>query len=156
MPLPILKQEDPKLPRIEAAEGYRLKIMTIFEREARESGYRRIAGIDEAGRGPLAGPVVAAACIIPEDVFIPRVDDSKKLSPQIRKHLFDQIINNPRITYGVGIVSSEEIDKVNILQATIRAMFQAIVNLIVEPDLLLVDGLDLKHATIPCRKIFQG
>lgn len=156
MPLPTPKQEHLKPSRIDIAERRRLRIMTIFEKKARQSGYQRIAGIDEAGRGPLAGPVVAAACIIPEGVLIPKVDDSKKLSPQIRKLLFDQITTHPRIIYGIGIISSEEIDKINILRATIQAMLQAIVNLIVEPDLLLVDGLDLKHETIPCHKIIQG
>jgi ribonuclease HII len=156
MLLPVRKQEHLKLSGVDGAERRRLRKMTLFEREAIKGGYHKIAGIDEAGRGPLAGPVVAAACIIPKGMLIPQVDDSKKLSPQIRKLLFDQITSNPFLSYGVGIISSEEIDKINILQATILAMIQAIENMVIEPDLLFVDGMELKHATIPCRKIIQG
>lgn len=153
--LPTAKQS-PNQTHNDDAEKRRLHTLTHFEREARRKGFRQIAGIDEAGRGPLAGPVVAAACIIPEDIFIPGVDDSKKLTPKQRACLFEEISNNTRIVYGVGIISSEVIDEINILQATIRAMYQAILSLIVVPDLLLVDGMDLKHEKIPCRKIVQG
>src|ERR1700722_11481892 len=99
--------------------------MNSYEREARQEGFSIIAGIDEAGRGPLAGPVVAAACIIPEGVFFPGINDSKKLSPKIRKKLFDQIANHHSVVFGLGVASPEEIDQLNILQATIVAMQRA-------------------------------
>ncbi len=131
---------------------YAKKKLLAFEREARAQGYINIAGIDEAGRGPLAGPVVAAACILPEKFFHPELDDSKKLTLAQREALFEIVTQFP---HGVGIVSHEIIDQVNIYQATLLAMNQAIENLPVKPDFLLVDGLDLKHS-IPCKKIIQG
>lgn len=137
------------------AERQRLQELTHFERAAKADGYHMIAGIDEAGRGPLAGPVVAAACIIPENVFIPGVNDSKQLKVSERVRLYEEITKNPRIIYGVGIIHSDEIDRINILQATIRAMFQAIEKLSTPPDLLLVDGMSLPH-TVPSKKIIKG
>ncbi len=127
-----------------------------FENEAHQKGFRAIAGIDEAGRGPLAGPVVAAACMIPHDLYIPGVNDSKKLSPRQREHLFETIISNDSIQYGIGIVSPQEIDQINILQATICAMINATNALPSQPDMLLVDGLQLPHSDIPCQKIIKG
>lgn len=147
-------QEKPH--NIDQAEWLRLQTISLFECEARLAGFSRIAGIDEAGRGPLAGPVVAGACLIPEGVFIPGVDDSKKLTPVRRAELYKLITGDQRIIWGVGIVSSQEIDRINILQATIMAMKQALLNLSVEPDILLVDGLDLKHKKIPSKKIIKG
>lgn len=145
-----------RAPRITAKEKRRLHELTHFERSARQHGFQVIAGVDEAGRGPLAGPVVASACIIPEDVFIVGVDDSKKLTPQERSALFEQITNDPRIIYGVGITDAAEIDLVNILQATIQAMIQAVSQLVLIPEILLVDGMYLPHVTIPSQKIVQG
>lgn len=141
---------------LSSEETLRLIELTRFESEALNLGYRFIAGVDEAGRGPLAGPVVAAACLIPNGIFLPGVDDSKKLTPKKRASLFEAIKSEPRIHYGVGVISSEEIDRVNIYQATILAMLAAINALKIPPDYLLVDGMQLPHPSIPVQKIIKG
>ena len=155
-----MSQQSPNLQKpdayIDEKEWSRLHELTTFEREARQAGYQRIAGLDEAGRGPLAGPVFAAACIIPEEIIISGIDDSKKLTPQKRFELFEALTQHPNIHYGIGTVSSEEIDRINILQATIVAMLQAVSNLACEPDYILVDGLQLTHPKIASRKIIRG
>jgi ribonuclease HII len=133
----------------------RLRQLTLFEEEGRQAGFRSIAGVDEAGRGPLAGPVVAASCIIPQNLFFPGINDSKKLPPKKRGELFQELTSHPEVVYGVGIISHEEIDEINILQATIKAMLQAVGELSVAPDLLLVDGMKLP-ASIPVKKIIKG
>lgn len=138
------------------AEWQRLKALNCFEDAARQRGIEMIAGVDEAGRGPLAGPVVAAACIIPEGLYLEGADDSKKLTPKQRYDLFEIIIGNPNIRYAVGIVSSEEIDRINIYQATVQAMLIAVNGLDPAPELLLVDGMNLPHPKIPCQKIIGG
>lgn len=137
-------------------EKYRLTQMTTFEEAAYQQGYHKVAGLDEAGRGPLAGPVVAAACILPRSLLIPNVNDSKKLTPKIREQLFTRLTTDPRIIYGVGIIGSEDIDRLNIYQATIQAMLQAVNHLSVSPDYLLVDGLALPHPCLPAQKIIKG
>lgn len=137
-------------------ERKRLLELVKYEKLAKSQGYRIIAGIDEAGRGPLAGPVVACACIIPEGLFFPGVNDSKQLSPQRREALFNDLISDPRVIYGVGIVSHIEIDYLNIYQATIEAMKRAINKLSLIPDYLLVDGMQINHLDIPAEKIIQG
>lgn len=126
--------------------------LLAFEREARAKGYTLIAGVDEAGRGPLAGPVVAAACILPENFFHPKLDDSKKLTPAIRDSLFPILTAFP---HGIGVVSHHDIDEINILQATHKAMHMAIMALPIQPHYILVDGLQLKHE-IPSQKIIDG
>lgn len=128
----------------------------MHEDAANEKGYRNIAGVDEAGRGPLAGPVVAAACIIPSDVWIEGINESKKVTPNKREVLYEHITSHPDIKHGVGVVSSQEIDRINIYQATIVAMLQAVENLLSPPDYLLVDGLQLNHQKIPSQKIIRG
>lgn len=131
--------------------------MFTYERQAEKKGCRRIAGVDEAGRGPLAGPVVAAACILPlKNLGIRGINDSKLLTPQVREKLFLRITDDPRISFGIGIVQPSIIDQINIYQATIQAMLQAIAQLQPDPDMLLVDGLKLPHAYIECEKIIQG
>lgn len=137
-------------------EKNRLEKLMHFETAARKKGFRAIAGIDEAGRGPLAGPVVAAACIIPAGFYIENVNDSKQLTPEVRRRIFKHLITSPEICYGVGIVDAEEIDRINILQATIQAMLIAVSQLSRKPDLLLVDGLHLEHPSVPCQKIIKG
>lgn len=141
---------------VDPKEWRRLRKLTLFEEAARSQGFGMIAGVDEAGRGPLAGPVVACACIIPEGIYFPGINDSKKLTPDQRKELYCKITEDPRISYGVGVVSHEVIDKINIYQATIQAMLQAIEQVIPKPDYLLVDGLKLPHLTIPAQKIIEG
>ncbi|MFH1699813.1 MAG: ribonuclease HII [Candidatus Zixiibacteriota bacterium] len=110
-----------------------------LENKIRESGRQIIAGVDEAGRGPLAGPVVAAAVILPESGMITGLDDSKKLSAARRDILFDRIVTSGA-EYAVGIVDNEMIDRINILRASLRAMAQAVYKLSKKPDLVMVDG----------------
>lgn len=141
---------------IDSEEKKRIQTLLQYEMEARSKGFTLIAGIDEAGRGPLAGPVVAAACIIPEGIYIPQVNDSKKLTPKIRELVFQMIIDNPRIIYGIGIIDSLTIDRINIYQATIQAMLMAVERLAVKPDCLLVDGMQLPHSDITVTKIIKG
>lgn len=145
-----------KAPRILKKELKRLQELNAFEDAARQQGFQLIAGIDEAGRGPLAGPVVAAACIIPEGVYLPGIDDSKKLTPVKRAEILKMIQSDPRILYAVGIKNHEEIDRHNIYQATILAMLEAVSKLARQPEMLLVDGLLLPHASIPTQKIIKG
>ena len=120
--------------------------MLEFEEKYWSSGKEYIAGIDEAGRGPLAGPVVAAAVILPHGIELPEVNDSKKISEKKRERLYDEI-NDAALAVGVGVVHEEEIDKKNILQATYKAMRQSIGQLTLKPDILLVDGnkADIRH-----------
>lgn len=140
--------------KLSAKERRRLESLIIYEKEARLKGHECIAGIDEAGRGPLAGPVVAAACIIPEGVFFGGIDDSKKLSAQEREILFEQI--TAKTIYALGVICHLEIDRINIYQATIQAMLKAVGVLTQIPHILLVDGMNLPHPSIPCQKIIQG
>lgn len=137
-------------------EKQRLEELNVYEKKARKQGFKCVAGIDEAGRGPLAGPVVAAACIIPPGVTFPGVNDSKKLTPKKRFELYQALTTHPKTIYAVGQIDSKEIDRINILQATIQAMLQAIAKLSCTPDLLLVDGLSLPHPFIKCQKIIGG
>ena len=113
--------------------------MLEFETTARERGYDLIAGVDEAGRGPLAGPVVAAAVSLASGWQLEGLDDSKKLSPQIRERFFP-IIKDQALGYGIGIVDVKTIDKINILQAALLAMKYAVGALPEKPNLLLIDG----------------
>jgi ribonuclease HII len=145
-----------KKPPIGKRELNRLHKLLHYEEAARKQGFRMIAGIDEAGRGPLAGPVVAAACIIPQDLFIAGINDSKQLEAEERCDLYEKLIADSRIQYAIGIVSHEIIDKINIYQATLQAMLEAVAKLVLQPDMLLVDGLHLPHFNIPCTKIIQG
>ena len=126
-----------------------------FERLKQVQGYTFIAGIDEAGRGPLAGPVVAAAVILNPDRPIEGVNDSKKLSPQRREILFEQITKNA-VTLGIGMVDAATIDKINILQATRKAMLDAALSLSVVPDFFLIDGITMIATAIPQQTIKQG
>lgn len=138
------------------SEERRLSKLNIFENEARSLGFSAIAGIDEAGRGPLAGPLFAAACMIPKGLLFFGIDDSKKLSPKKRLSLFEELTTNRDVVYSVASVSNKEIDRINIHQATIMAMLQAVAGLLQNPDYLLVDGLKLPHPTIPCKRIIRG
>ena len=117
-------------------------------------GYQRICGVDEAGRGPLAGPVVAAAVVFPESVELPDVKDSKRLSPAAREKLFEEIMKSAHT--GIGEASPEEIDKLNILQASLLAMKRAVDALPLPPDIILVDGLHRLNGSVPSRAIVKG
>lgn len=130
--------------------------LLFFERSAREAGAVRIAGLDEAGRGPLAGPVVAAAVVFPEGLLIPGVMDSKQVAEGRRERLYDEIIA-ASVAYGIGIVDERTIDAVNILQATIIAMERALESISPPPDHLLIDGnFTLPRVSIPQRPIVKG
>lgn len=119
-------------------------------------GLKNIAGVDESGRGPLAGPVFAAAVIFPQNIRIDNLNDSKKLSEKQRNSLFE-IINEKAICIGVGVVDSQEIDKINILNATLLAMKKSIENLSVKPDFILVDGdKNIPQISIPQKSIISG
>ena len=126
-----------------------------FENEARKQGYSQIAGIDEAGRGPLAGPVVASAVILPQDVYLPHLDDSKRLSPQRRDEFFHAIYEQA-ISVGIGIIDPAEIDRINILQASLLSMRIAVDNLRPVPDYLLVDGIFPIRSALPQQVIKHG
>ena len=139
----------------EAAELERINRMRVIEKELKKKGYRLVAGIDEAGRGPLAGPVVAAAVILPEDFFLAGVDDSKKLSPRRREALYQSIIDGS-VAYGVGMVDSCEIDRINILQATYRAVGIALENLGQKPDCLLLDAMTLPGCSLYQQSVVKG
>ena len=118
-------------------------------------GYRHIAGVDEAGRGPLAGPVVAAAVVLPANCVIRGVADSKQLTPKQRNGLFDEI-QGASIAVKISYISNTVIDQVNILQATLLAMRDAVEQLLPPPDYVLVDGTQLPSISIPARAIPKG
>lgn len=126
-----------------------------YENKAIENGFEIICGIDEAGRGPLAGPVYAAAVILPKGHIIDGVNDSKKISEKKREFLYDKIIDEC-ISYGIGIADEKEIDSINILQATFLAMKRAVDNLSVKPDIALVDGNREPDLNIPVQTIIKG
>ena len=120
-----------------------------------EKGIVTICGVDEAGRGPLAGPVCAAAVILPVNLEIPGLTDSKKLSDKRRRELFP-VIMEKAVAYGIGFASHEEIDEINILQATYLAMERAMAQLSVKPDLALIDGNRSKDFGIPVETVVKG
>jgi len=127
-----------------------------YEKKLRAIGSARIAGIDEAGRGALAGPVVAAAVILPEKFRHSRLNDSKQLSPELREEIYHALISNPDLSWAVGIVDSIEIDRVNILRATHKAMRAAVAALSSMPDHVLIDGLPVIPFPFPQTAIIDG
>ncbi|MDY6954500.1 MAG: ribonuclease HII [Thermodesulfobacteriota bacterium] len=126
-----------------------------FENRAREQGFSIIAGVDEAGRGPLAGPVVSAAVILPEAVCLEHLDDSKRLSPARREALFGAIYEQAT-SVGIGLVDAVEIDRINILQAALLSMAMAIANLRPTPEYLLIDGPFPVKSTVPQKAVKHG
>jgi ribonuclease HII len=129
--------------------------MNQFEYYARQCGYQMIAGIDEAGRGPLAGPVVAAAVILPPDYRHLEINDSKQLTPGKRERLHE-VIKADAIAVGLGVVEASVIDRMNILQATLMAMRDAVLDLSPPPDYLLVDGKNRIDVRTPQETIIRG
>jgi ribonuclease HII len=129
--------------------------MDQHERNAYGRGFKVIAGLDEAGRGPLAGPVVAAAVVLPRDYANPEIKDSKQLSAKKREQLFEQI-KTDAVSIGLGVVEPSIIDKINILQASLLAMKEAVENLAVEVDYLLIDGIYKIGTDIEQQTIVQG
>ncbi|MFB9987624.1 ribonuclease HII [Bacillus benzoevorans] len=128
--------------------------MTVYEQKYHNQGFKLIAGIDEVGRGPLAGPVVAAAVILPEDFYLPGIDDSKKLSENLRERFFLEIQEKAE-AIGIGIIDNDEIDKINIFEAAKKAMLEAIQQLEPKPDFLLIDAVKL-HTPYPFDAIIKG
>ena len=129
---------------------------TFYEKKAFSEGYRFIAGVDEAGRGPLAGPVVAVACILPRVLNIAGINDSKQLTFKQREELYYALKTDEEVVYGIGIVGPDEIDEMNILKATLHAMALAIQNIAQKPDYLLVDGNVLPSSSIVSKAVIQG
>lgn len=137
-------------------EEQRLHILKEQENELRKSGFKTICGIDEAGRGPLAGPVVVASVIMPDNSMIEGINDSKKISEKKREKLYDQILEEA-ISYGVGIIGHDEIDEINILNATKKALTLSLKELTVKPDLIIVDALThIDTMGIPYESIIKG
>ena len=136
-------------------ELQRLKNMLEIENNLYNQGYKYICGVDEAGRGPLCGPVVAAAVILPKDICIEGVNDSKKLSEKKREKLYDEIMARA-LAVGIGISDVDVIEKVNILNATKLAMIQAINDLQITPDYVIVDGNQKIDITIPLDTVIKG
>lgn len=134
----------------------RLTNLKAYEKGLHEKGFKYICGIDEAGRGPLAGPVVIASVIMPEDSMIEGVNDSKKVSEKKREILYDKILEEA-ISYGVAIIGQDEIDNINILNATKKGLTMSLKELTVKPDLILVDALEhIDTLGIPYEAIIKG
>ncbi len=131
------------------------KDMWLIERGHYENGVRLICGVDEAGRGPLAGPVCAAAVILPYGLEIPGLDDSKKLTDKRRRELFP-VIKEQAAAYGIAFATHTEIDEINILQATYLAMERAMNSLMLRPELALIDGNRAKDFGIPVQTVVKG
>lgn len=137
-------------------EEARLIELKKIDKEFFEKGVKYIAGIDEAGRGPLAGPVVVACVVLPENSMIEGVNDSKKVSEAKREKLYDTIIQEA-ISYGVGIIYQDEIDEINILQATKKGVTEAIKQMEVKPNIIMVDALNgIDTMGIPYKSIIKG
>ena len=129
--------------------------MLSYESALYQRGYQFIAGTDEAGRGALAGPVVAAAVVFPKSSLIPGLKESKQLTESKRERFYDEILLQA-LTTGIGIINNEEIDRANILQATLKAMTQAISSLKFKPDYVLIDGNAAPSISIPHQTIIKG
>ncbi|WP_341357863.1 ribonuclease HII [Rossellomorea sp. y25] len=129
-------------------------VLTQYESELRQQGFTLIAGIDEVGRGPLAGPVVAAAVILPHDFYLAGLNDSKKITEARREDFYEYIMEHAT-SVGVGMVHAEEIDSINIYQATKKAMSEAIVSLPVQPEYLLIDAMKIQ-SPFPSQSIIKG
>ena len=126
-----------------------------YETDLYKEGITLIAGVDEAGRGPLCGPVVAAACILPKNYHLDGLNDSKQLSEKQREKFFE-ILKKEAISYGIGIINPQEIDEINILEASRKAMMIAINNLKIKPEYILTDAMKLYDTDIPYLPIIHG
>ena len=132
-----------------------MSVNLSIEQSLWAQGYEHIAGVDEAGRGPLAGPLVAAAVIFPKDAFIEDVDDSKKLSAKKREEVYSLIVSKA-ISISIGMVDHIEIDRINILQATIQAMQKALEGLCISPHFAIIDGNYFLYDKLPFKTIVDG
>lgn len=149
------RKEEAQFKRQEKLRAEKLRVEEMCSYEKEYGMYSYICGIDEAGRGPLAGPVVAGAVILPKDARILYINDSKKLSEKKREELFD-VICSEALAYGIGVVPSERIDEINILQATYEAMREAINKLDITPDILLNDAVTIPEVNIRQVPIIKG
>jgi ribonuclease HII len=145
-----------KKKKITSKERYRISKLHEHEKILREKGYKNIAGIDEVGIGPLAGPVVACACILPEKLIVKGINDSKKITEEQRVRIYNLLINNPNVIYSISIVEVKIIDQINIHQASLLAMKQAVHNLKIKPDFLIFDGKQFPLTAIPSEAIIDG
>src|SRR3982074_1764902 len=127
-----------------------------YEKKLRATGVVRIAGVDEAGRGALAGPVVAAAVVLPEKFRHRKLKDSKQLAPELRENIYRELIENPETKWAIGVIDHVEIDPINILRATHKAMRAAIEALIDPPEHVLIDGLPVIPFPFPQTAIIDG
>ena len=150
-----LLQQRKKRSLKEAQEAERLELLFAYEKKFRQQGCKLIAGVDEAGRGPLAGPVVVAAVILPEDCRLTLLNDSKKLSAAQREALYEQI-NEKAIAIGRAVVERELIDEINIYQATIFGMYQSIRSLTPGADAVVIDAVPLPELSVPNESIIGG
>ena len=141
---------------MKAKEQERLEKLKEIEEDLHSKGFNKICGIDEAGRGPLAGPVVVSAVVMPNDSMIEGVNDSKKVSEKKREKLYDEITSNA-IAWGVAIIDQKEIDDINILNATKKGLTEALMQLSEKPDIILVDALTgIDTLGIPYQSIIKG
>lgn len=136
-------------------EKKRQESLWEIERSLKEKGYSQVAGVDEAGRGPLAGPVYAAAVILPDGAELSGINDSKKLSPKKREELFDKI-TEVAVSYAIFSVDEKEIDEINILNATHKAMNGAVKSLSKTPDYVIIDGNSIKGMELPHQTVVKG
>lgn len=138
------------------AETFRLRRLVNLESQIYKQGFENIAGIDEAGRGPLAGPVVAAACILPKSFVLRGINDSKKLTDSTRYKFYQYLLTESNLSFGVGVVEATEIDQCNIHNATLEAMRRAVDNLSKSADFLLVDGKFFPENGLPGKSVVEG
>lgn len=137
------------------AERARVAALYKYENAAIAEGARYIAGVDEAGRGPLAGPVSVAAVILPNNLYLPKLNDSKKLSSKVREELFEEI-HAKAIAIGSALIDAKTIDRINIYQATINGMYESIFSLSPQPQKVLIDAVKLDRLSIPSKSIIHG
>lgn len=143
--------------RYERRQQERARVAALYHYEdaAAEEGIEYVAGVDEAGRGPLAGPVSVAAVILPRDLFLPRLNDSKKLSAKVREELFEEI-QAKAIAVGSVLIDAKTIDRINIYQATMNGMYESIFSLSPQPQMVLIDAVRLDRLPIPSQSIIKG
>ncbi len=139
----------------EERERQRVAALYSYENLAAEEGLELVAGVDEAGRGPLAGPVSVAAVILPRNLFLPKLNDSKKLSPKVRDELYERILEKA-VAVGSSLVDAKTIDRVNIYQATINGMYEAIFSLSPAPEKVFIDAMPLDNLPMPSLSIVKG
>ncbi len=139
----------------EQQEKVRVDALYRYEYEAQARGIELVAGVDEAGRGPLAGPVVVAAVILPIGLFLPKINDSKKLSAKVRDELYDLIMEKA-IAVGKAVIDEKTIDRINIYQATINGMYDAIFSLAPQPEKVLIDAVPLERLPMPSLSMIKG